>query len=301
MKIVYIAGYGRSGSTLLERVLSANSKLFGTGSLWSIWDLETPSVTSREGDAFWERVLGRLYVDLPVGDPKAVQMDVERATRFWRALGSEGERLRRDYRRVIDHLFDTLDRHVPEFIVDSSKTQLNTFFRPVALQNFTDHEVYVIHLVRDGRGCLWSNLKGSNEQFGKGLAPPKRLTGLRTMVSWYLSNGGAHLFDALVQRDRYVQVHYEDFCQRPRSALEQIEPLIGVDLDEQIAMLEAKQPIPRAKQIAGNRLRHSEELVLEFDAEWQEKLDGFHRGLFWALGGPLAAHYGYRPGGARSV
>src|SRR3954452_15131421 len=37
-KIVYIAGYSRSGSTILEIVLSSHAKIFGTGELGYLFD-----------------------------------------------------------------------------------------------------------------------------------------------------------------------------------------------------------------------------------------------------------------------
>jgi hypothetical protein len=43
--IIYIAGYGRSGSTLLERILGSHERFFGLGELASFLDLldsETP-------------------------------------------------------------------------------------------------------------------------------------------------------------------------------------------------------------------------------------------------------------------
>ena len=38
VKVIYIAGEGRSGSTLLERILGQHNKIFAAGELIHIWE-----------------------------------------------------------------------------------------------------------------------------------------------------------------------------------------------------------------------------------------------------------------------
>lgn len=284
--VIYIAGYGRSGSTLLERVLGSHEKIFGVGELASFLDLldsETPFCSCGEllqKCKFWSEVIKSSGGDFQ-NNPKlkVIQRRFESLAVF---SGPFFRRNKETYRRYTQRLFGSIFEQLPNevsYIVDSSKTSRKSFFRPIALRRIASLNVKIIHLVRDGRGCMWSNLKGSNRRMEVGLDPHIPFAAIRTVISWPLANLGAHLFQLCFPHD-YLRVRYEDLVSDPASTLKSIGTFLGVSLDQQIEMLLMRQHIPLGHQVAGNRLRMERKIVLRVDDEWQAKLGRWREFMF---------------------
>jgi len=300
-KIIYIAGYGRSGSTLLERVLGSHEKIFGVGELASflgLLDSETSFCSCGEllqKCKFWSEAIKNSGGDFQ-NNPKlkVIQRCFESLVVF---LGPFFRRNKETYKRYIQRLFGSIFEQLPNevsYIVDSSKTSRKSFFRPIALRRIASLNVKVIHLVRDGRGCMWSNLKGSNRRMEQGLDPHIPFAALRTAISWFLANIAAHIFQVCHPCEDYCRIRYEDFVVDPEGTLKKLGRFLGVSFDQQIEMLNSGEEIPLGHQIAGNRLRSQKRIVLRMDVEWKKKLKLRHKLLFWLLDWPLALFYGYR-------
>ena len=301
--ILYIAGYGRSGSTLLERILSSNERIFGTGELSRLPDfLNYRSWTCSCGDEigdcdFWGEVIkGLEKMEYSSKTWKRIRNKHESFASFYhfftRRLGSERE----PYIDIMKQLFETIFQHLPEetdYVVDSSKTARKSFFRPLVLSRFVGLEVKVIHLVRDGRGCMWSNLKGSNRKMERGEDPNLPFAALRTAISWPLANTGAQLFAHFAESENYLRVKYEDFVNDPDRSLNRIGKFINLDLEPQVEMLKNQEPIPKSHQLAGNRMRKKKSIVLQEDLEWKDSLSRSQNLLFWLLDWPWALKYDY--------
>ena len=299
--ILYIAGYGRSGSTLLERILNSHPRIFGGGEMAVLpYLVDQPKPRCACGQLldeceYWSPVVRRLQAD------RTDLLNFQAAQRHWEQLQlpRPGRKKTADlyfaFNRIV---FDELQRGLPSqiLIVDSSKTSRAAFYRPWALQRIAGYEVKMLHLVRDGRGCLWSNLKGSNLKMESGQDPSLRLAGLRTTLHWPLANIGAHLFQLANGREKYIRIRYEDLVTRPSDVLTRLGCFLELDFQEQIQSLQEGDPIPLSHQVAGNRLRSKEKLVLRQDQEWEQRLSSRHRFLFWLLNWPLALVYGYRMG-----
>jgi len=305
-KILYIAGYGRSGSTLLERILSSHEKLFGTGELWRLHGMldrcDWTCSCGKKVDKceFWGEIFANLAsLDITSGEWQKTQEKKESLIHFLNHVpGSSSIGNGMSYGELTKSLFEEIFRQVPEsvsYLIDSSKTSRKSFFRPITLSRYGEMDVRVIHLIRDGRGCMWSNLKGSNRKIERGEDPNLPFAGLRTAISWPLTNSVADLFKRLEGSRNYLRLTYENFVNRPGESLELIGKFVEVDFTRQIDMLEKEKPIPPTHQLAGNRLRKKESIVLREDKEWKDKLTTWHNFLFWLLDWPWALKYGYRP------
>ena len=308
-KILYIAGYGRSGSTLLERILGSHEKLFGAGELWRL-----PGMLSKcdwtcscgeEVDEceFWGEIFTELTkLDVAPEEWQKIQERKESLIHFLDHLRrglSDGNR--KSYEELTRSLFEEIFCQLPRsvsYLIDSSKTSRKSFFRPITLSRIAGLDVKVIHLIRDGRGCMWSNLKGSNRKMEKGEDPHLAFAALRTAISWPLTNSGADLFKKLEGSENYLRLTYESFVNRPKESLELIGGFVELDFTRQIDMLEKGKPIPSTHQLAGNRLRKKKSIVLREDDEWKQKLNRWHNFLFWLLDWPWALKYGYGPFGS---
>jgi len=301
LRIIYIAGYGRSGSTLLERILASHASIWGTGELASLpYVIDDERTLCSCGQPiraceFWGKVIAKLE-DQSRQRWRRTQGMIESPFGVCLLLKQNGVALA--YKEITHAVMRAVWEELPSgvrYIVDSSKTARRRWLRPLSLARHAGIPIKVIHLVRDGRGCLWSQLRGSNRKMEMGEPAQQRLPALRTALSWPLANLGAHLFQLFFPHD-YFRVRYEDLVSNPASTLKSIGTFLGVNLDQQIKMLLMHQDIPLGHQVAGNRLRMERKIVLRVDNEWQAKLRRWHRLILWMICWPFELLYGYRPG-----
>jgi hypothetical protein len=292
--IIYIAGYGRSGSTLLERILSSNDHLFGLGEVKFLFNslINNESYCScgeKISDCdYWNKVIKKTSLK----DTNYLQ-ELEALRKKNEFLHSIIFSNNKEYIKILDVLYKNIIEFAPaetKYVIDSSKTARDSFFRPFILsKNFN---VKVIHLVRDGRGCMWSNIKGSNRKMEKGLDPKLEFPSLRSAISWSLANLSPHVFQ-YKHNNNYIRVKYEDFVKNPESSLNEIAEYLDVDLSEQVNILKKQKEIPLGHQLAGNRLRKKKKIILKNDDEWKEKLTLYNRLIFALFSWPFALKYNY--------
>jgi len=237
--LVYIAGYGRSGSSLLERILGSNAKIWATGELVMFLELLDDAQTlcscgqPVRSCPFWATIITKMNDDNRE-QWKRVQRRVESIFGVCELCKRGG--LVGIYQKFARILFTAIFEGLPpgvEYLVDSSKTARKCRLRPLALVKYGGVRVKLIHLVRDGRGCMWSNLKGSNRRMEKRLNPHIPFAALRTAISWPLANLAAHLFQ-LLQPSDYCRIRYEDFIEDPAVTLSKLGKFLGVNFDRQV-------------------------------------------------------------------
>lgn len=302
--VIYIAGYGRSGSTLLERVFNSHETIFGTGELNNFLDLIADGSSycscgeKIQECEFWSSVLQSLPgYSSTMAKFRDVRSSFDSITGILGYIFGYCRHKKAVYREFSQALFASIYRDLPNeinHIVDSSKTARNVFFRPVALSRIGQLNVKVIHLVRDGRGCIWSNLKGSNRNMERGINSQIRFAGFRSAVHWFIANMAAHVFQIMDRSDNYCRIRYENFVAHPDQALHKLGRFLNIDFAPQIRMIENQKNIPLSHQISGNRLRSQRKLTLKEDMQWKKSLRLRHRLLFWVFNWPLALYYGYR-------
>lgn len=278
-KILFVAGYGRSGSTLIERILNAHDRIFACGELKYLLTEATLHGVF-EDSVVWRDVRVALEAekcfDEEVESYRAKLESLPSGLAVACGLSSKG-RESLGYQQFSSLVFSALERFAPEgteWFVDSSKTGRDSFFRPSSLKNATGRTVKMLHVVRDPRACFTSILKGSNRKMERGEDPELSWPMLRIWFSWNLANLGAHLYGFFNRKD-YIRVRYEDYVQQPRVELERIGILLGLSLEGPIKTLESGAPLPIADQVYGNRMRKDSAVVLRSDDSWKGKISGF--------------------------
>src|SRR6185312_6340404 len=176
LRVIYIAGDGRSGSTLLDRLIGAYPGVFSCGELGNLLQ----STASSEqlcacGDraqacGFWHEVLRRWSVMVPdftEREYRGLQRRYERLRHLLhphhdQALTLDDPRFAR-YAEYTGALFNAIaDLSGATVIVDSSKSPA----RALALSRIPGLEVRMLHLVRDVRGVAYSLRKLSTPKPG---------------------------------------------------------------------------------------------------------------------------------------
>lgn len=300
--VLYIGGWGRSGSTLLECVLAQLDQTVALGEVVHLW----------------ERGLGR--------DELCACGQAFSACPFWTAVGDVafGGWDRVDLDRV-RHLAEAVDRqrHIPrstrrhptpEFaglareyagyfravhraaaqvsgarvVVDSSK-EIPT---ALALSHLDDVDLRVLHVVRDARGVAYSWSKTVARPEAGGEAMP-RFSPVRSTTFWLSGN-----LTVAGLRHRGVPVarlRYEDLVADAAGAVARTWSELGLPGDAEVPMTAPDSiDLRGTHSVAGNPMRfRTGPTTLRRDDAWRTELRPRDRRVVTAMAWPVLKAYGY--------
>ncbi|MCH7655659.1 MAG: sulfotransferase [Chloroflexi bacterium] len=291
--LAYVAGHGRSGTTLIDRVLGGHPDVLGCGevsslirSLASGAEVKrcTCGAAPRECEV-WAPVVAGLAASHARSGPamqhwERTRSSVEAGPSLWRLLLPFGAaRWRRAYNELTRLTLGAVAAGAApsqRVIVDSSKTGWSTTWRPLALLRWGDMDVRAIHIVRDPRGTVWSVLKTAGFR-----RPAYRLRNVvvvvRTVLGWLASNTAASALRVLLPEGRYLRVGYEELAASPIPEFRTITSFLGIDplrWDGDRAVRAG------GHQCYGNSMRGREHVIIEEDVAWKEELPiGFRLGV----------------------
>lgn len=291
--VVYIAGSGRSGSTLLERALGEIPGFVNVGELIDLFRREA----SRAGRCgcglrfadcpFWAKVGERAFGDWTgahIADMHPLQRRVAQQRYLPRlvVMSLAGRGLRADvarYGAVYAGLYQAIATEAgARCVVDASKwpVQALALFRGGA-------DIRVIHLVRDVRGVAHSLTKRDRRPSA-------------TAVKWVL-----HQAQASVLRRcglPFTRVRYQDFARQPRLTVETALAELGLPCrPADLAHLgDGRVTLTPSHGIHGNpgRSRHGE-IAVRPDETWREQMPRGTRILVTAIGLPVLLRYRMSP------
>lgn len=308
-KILYLMGYGRSGSTFLDILLNNAAAITSVGALSNYWmwldrDLPCACGQSLPDCPMWGGIVSD-HLSRPAGrEPavwNAVREEVERRHRLSRLLGGRiADDLTERYREVTEGLLGAIGERVPTpAIVDSSGSGADKTGRPFALDRYTGADVRVIHLVRDARGVAWSSMKGPGSPEWPEVRLPRALVGMRAAAAWSIANLTSEWIAHRLGPDRVLRVRYEDLATRPASELRRIGEFADLEVEDLVRKVEADEPLIVGHNVAGNRLRFRDQIRIRPDFSWRDRMS---RPLRWTLTAevwPLLLRYGYLGDGRR--
>ena len=304
MDILYIAGAGRSGSTLLERILGQLEGCVAVGELRHLWR-DDPATTLcgcgrfiAECD-FWLAALVPVLERFDQSGFRAMleaQQSVDRI-RYVPAmrsgvLANRKFRLRQaQYCGHLRHMYQAfLATSGDAIVVDSSK-DISTLHLLAAMP---DVRVRILHLVRDSRAVAyaWTKEKVRPNVVGQ-LTYMVRYSPRQSAADWMVRN-------LLTEAARgstagYMRVRYEDLIANPRRTVTDIAAflqLTGADL----SFIGASGiEFPKENHaIGGNPMRFAEgEVRLQLDSAWKEQIRPMDRRIVTALSWPLLQRYKY--------
>jgi hypothetical protein len=303
VRVLYIGGWGRSGSTLTERLLGEMPDVVGAGEVTHLWVrglVENQSCACGQPFAecpFWTSV-GKSAYDgwdkLDVADVVALKHRVDR-TRFVGRLSLPTflTRRRADLARYTS-LHRKLYAAIAEVsgarvVVDSSKHASLAF----TLRHDRRIDLRVLHLVRDGRGVAYS--------WSKEVHRPE-ITGTATLMPQYSMVKSATLwtaqnlfFDLLRTGARVRRVKYEKLIESPAAGLAEIRDFVDLPADP-LGFLspDGVATLGTSHSVAGNPMRFQHgDVPLRADRAWRTKMPAGRRRLVTLLTWPGRLWYGY--------
>lgn len=309
-RVLYLGGLGRSGTTVLERVLGELPGTCSVGELVHLWqrgvlDDETCGCGQPfSACPFWLEVGRRAFGGW---DPAlATRMEQLRPvvdrTRFIprlvapRLLGRHRAELREyvgTFLRLHRAIHDTTGGAV---VIDSSKHSSLAY----CLRTEPRLDLRVVHVVRDSRGVAYSWTKEVRRPEAGDGDLMTRYSPSRSAALWVGHNLFFGLLGRLGARTRLLR--YEDFVADPRAVLTDLAGFAGVPADpEDLSFLQGSSVLlSPSHTVAGNPMRfRTGPTELRRDDAWREKLPRGRRLLVTALTAPLLARYGYLRRGRR--
>jgi hypothetical protein len=311
--ILYVAGAGRSGSTILDNILGQVEGAASVGELRFLWErgiLEErlcgcgrPFLTCPR----WTAILTTAFPDTDLQALARRMVELQqlgtRARHLPKLLrGRSRDHLRRtmsEYLANLAKLYAATQQHLgTTVIVDSSKLPPYG----ALLELLPGVEVRVVHLIRDPRATAYSWLRKKALPDRAGTAFMQRQGPVKASALWSLWNWAA---GRLWRRapDRYLRVHYETFVNEPRATVERILVHAGLGGAATPFVSDTEVDLEANHTVAGNPSRFSTgRVAIRADDEWISSMRRWDRLRVTAVTWPMLLRYGYpvrpRPGSA---
>jgi hypothetical protein len=331
-RVVFLGGLGRSGTTLLERILGEVPGVCALGEVVHMWqrdvrDNEACGCGLAFRDcAFWaevgERAFGGWH-NVDVDAVLALRSRVERTRhiptlavpRLARSRVGEIRTYADYYARVYRAAFDISGAEV---IVDSSKHSALAY-----CLRWSGLDLRVVHVVRDSRGVAYSWTKRVTRpevatedrawrpetvpEFDVRTIRPRssdemtRYSPGRSAVLWTAHNAA---FGLLARCGVPVRrIRYENLIAAPREEIAAIAAFAGIDVtpDDLRFLTATTAELSTCHSAAGNPMRFvTGEIPLRHDDAWIAALPPNQRRLVGAITAPMLGAYGYRLSGRRT-
>ncbi len=302
-KLLYIAGYGRSGSTVLDVVLGNHPDVVSAGELtyliedWKAADRSCACGSPYTNCEFWKELAEGVSISKKMA--KIIRKIEHRRATLSVLTDTIAAEAKEEYRRFQKSLFSYLkEAGGASIVLDSSKSAGDAAMRFYALSEIAGFDVHVLHLVRDGRATMASYVnKGSNWAL-EGHADPPILPGVRAVGGWTLANLWTLAISKMYFRsDRYMRVRFEDLTTHPARTLEAIGAFIGIDVDMLIERVRCSDHFDVGHNVGGNRIRHNQSIQLRQKSGSERQpwsnLNACHSSFFAIFGQWLNSKLGY--------
>ena len=311
LPVLYIGGMGRSGSTLLERVLGEVPDVVSVGELDNLWirglaenDLCGCGQRFR-ACPFWSEVGERAFGGWDMIDPD-VALDLRLGVARHRYIPlmllkgmspSFEVRLQR-FGRMLGSLYRAIgDVSGAKVIIDSSKQASYAYL--VRLLAAVD--LRVVHMIRDAHGVTYS--------WTKQVRRPEVLDGQEFMQTYHPGRMALRwnvqnlLFEILPRMGiPTMRLFYEDFVQQLVPEVRRVLRFAGVP-DADLSYLEDESAsLGTSHTVSGNPMRfQTGKLKVRTDSRWREAMPRKDQRLVTALTWPFLAGYRYPPTGKRGA
>ncbi|MEU8000100.1 sulfotransferase [Catellatospora sp. NPDC049111] len=305
-RVLFVGGLGRSGTTLIERVLGELPGVCALGEIVHLWqrdlrDDERCGCGERfSGCDFWQHVGKAAFGGwhrVDVHRILALRDLVERTRHIPRLAGSS-RLAAKDFAALVTEYADYYARIYAaaaetsgaSVVIDSSKHSALAH----CLRWSDAVDLRVLHVVRDARGVAYSWTKTVSRPETDGTEEMTRYAPTRSALLWNAHNAA---FGLLRRRGVAVRrVRYEEFLARPRSSVQRIAAFMGLDpsvMDLGFVDDEAVE-LSRGHSAAGNPMRFTVgRIELRRDDAWRRQLPPRQRALVGAVCAPLLRAYGY--------
>ncbi len=306
--MLYLGGLGRSGTTVLERVLGQLPGACSVGELVHLWrrgvlDDERCgcgqafsccpfwSEVGARGFGGWSGSLARRMTELQPRVDRTRFVPVLVAGGRWTPRRTELAEYVTGFVRLYEAIRDVAGCAV---VVDSSKHSSLAF----CLRTDDRLDLRVVHVVRDSRGVGYSWTKEVHRpESADDAALMTRYSPARSALLWNGHNACFAVLRSLGTPTRLVR--YEDFVAAPAHTTRRLGRFADLDIgDGALDFIDGGTvDLIASHTVAGNPMRfRTGRVALRRDDEWRALLPPGERRVITALTAPLLSRYGYLGG-----
>jgi Sulfotransferase family len=312
LRVLFVGGLGRSGSTLLDRMLGQLDGVCSVGELVHLWerglkDNNLCGCRERFRDCpFWRQVGEAAFggwhavdVDEVLALKRAVDRNRNLARMCLPALWPRYRARLDRYLGLLDRLYRAVGQVAGQpLLVDTSKHASHAFL----LRRLPGLDLRVVHLVRDSRAVAfaWTKLVRRLE-VADGRTLMATTHPLTTSRRWLAYNLLFHLLRRLGVAT--LLLRYETLVADPAAELGRVLAHTGraTGLDELRFLGDGWVELGASHALAGNPMRFRRgRTPLRLDDAWRGRLRRLHRLLTAATTWPLLLRYGYLRGHDRT-
>jgi len=303
--VLYIGGWGRSGSTLLAHVLAEVPGFVSVGELRYVWQAG-PEANELCGCGltfdecpFWTAVGQEAFggwANIDVNEVLALESAVLRHRNvpllLMGKLAPEHQRKVTRYAELTASLYRAIQKvSGAEVVVDSTKNTPYAYFLRAA--QAAGLRLRVLHLVRDSRGAAHSWAKRmARPEITNGDAFFQEFSPLKAGVRWMECNLA---FEALRRlRVPTVGMRYEALAADPRGELERMFAEMGEAGEHDLSAVGDSVEVSGQHSVRGNPMRfaHGRQKV-RTDEAWRTGMATKTRSIVVLVTWPLLLRYGY--------
>jgi hypothetical protein len=308
VKVLYIVGWGRSGSTIIDNLLGETDGFFTAGELGHLW--QRGLIEGRRcgcGDILteceiWSRVLQTAFGDghqdaLDAREVVVWRREAVRVRHSWKLLQHTpgtpvGNPALDSYISAVDRLYRSVAATTgARVIVDSTKRPSDA----ALLRLLPNVDAFYLHLVRDPRAVAYSWRRRKAQLDRNRVADMEAHSPTSSTLSWLGWNLAAEALRRRHDARRSLLLRYEDFVARPRPTVQRIVDLVGESPESLPFENDRTVRLGRNHTVSGNPDRFKTGSVkLREDAEWAAKQPRGDRLVTTMLALPLLHRYGYR-------
>jgi sulfotransferase family protein len=307
--VLYIAGWGRSGTTILGNILGQLPGFFHAGELGHLWQRDiVEDAMCGCGVRFsacpvWGRILrdtfggidaalARRMIELRTRMP--THRDVFLHTLRPHASTLNGGPAQSEYVQTLARLYSgVLDHGRNRVIVDSTKIPAYLYM----LGQVPNLDVRVIHMVRDPRATTFSWLRRIERTDAGRTLTMEQFPAWESAGRWVTWNAVVPIVAKLI-RAPVKRILYESFVANPRETLREVLSVV----DDVCPVSESLWPfagpneveLQKTHTVWGNPSRQRAGRVkISLDTEWLTSLGAWRKTVVLGLTYPLARYYGY--------
>lgn len=297
IKVLYIAGFERSGSTIVNRVLGQIDGFVAWGELRDIWQhgiVEnrpcTCGTTFRNCSA-WQKIFERAFEGAEKINTS--EMDkLQKKARFFvlphyfkLLQDSFLKKQIHPYLVSLENLYQAIQKTTnSKVIVDSTKASWYGY----VLGLLPSIDLYIVHVIRNPKGVCYS----LDQHKSQGELTSQWYNPIQASISWNLKN---YAVETLLNssEDRYLRINYEDFIANPQIAVKQILKLLDEDITELPFVSPTEVKMSTDHIITGSPSSRSDigTVKLQLDQKWKYKMKLIDKMIIDLLTFPIKHKY----------
>lgn len=270
---------GRSGGTLLGRILGNTAEAIYVGELRFFWEkgiiqnYECSCNDRFSNCQFWSAVVNKYKKEVPLENIEKISREleqIEKLKNFYTLKKIKKNHiienpLLRKYLDLNEKLYESIvDISGKNIIVESSRIP----GRLLALSLLDKFELFPIHLIRDPRGVMNSLINQDLRNYGV-----VKHSDLRRILEWNVNTVYSLKAMRELNTDRNFYIRYENFVRYPAKVLKELEEFLGYTFDYKEENGTVSVNLDSGHLFSGNESRFKTGLTkVTEDLKWKKQL-----------------------------